>query len=360
MDRFCFYAPVKTYFKYDKYEILNELIGNVKNICVVSGNTAIEKTGFKSFLKDTFKDKNFFFFSEVEENPSINTVIKGAKFLKKNRCEIVIGFGGGSSLDATKAIACFAENSGGFYELLERGELKPSLRSILIPTTCGTGSEANNYCIITDIEKRDKINFFKETTFGDYALLFPEYLKFLNMEVLISTIFDAFTHSFEGYISLRANPFSDEVAKVAIKNILSLLKSYEESGSIDYDLALYSSTLAGFVILHTGTTFLHAMGYYLTNVKNIHHGKANALLLPKFFKMLTDEKVKKCEDVLKLLDQLNFNLFNFIDKFYKDIKVENILEKSEIPDFLRYSIGKKNTSYTPINVDYENVVKYFL
>jgi alcohol dehydrogenase class IV len=360
MDKFSFYAPVKTYFKYDKYEILNELTCDVKNIGVISGKTAIEKTGFKAFLKESFNDKNFFFFSEVEENPSINTIIKGAKFLKRNRCEIAIGFGGGSSLDATKAIACFVENSGGFYELFERKNLNPSLKSILIPTTCGTGSEANNYCIITDVEKRDKINFFKETTFGDYALLFPEYLKFLSDETLISTIFDAFTHAFEGYISLRSTPFSDDIAKVAMKNILSVLKSYEDSGSLDYDLALYSSTLAGFVILHTGTTFLHAMGYYLTNVKNIHHGKANALLLPKYIKMLKDANVKKCEDVLSLLDKLNFDMVDFIEKFYKDTKIKEILCEEEIPKFITYSIGKKNTEYTPINANYENIVRYFL
>lgn len=360
MDKFYFYGPVKTFFKYDKIEIFTQVLKDFNKVGVISGKNAIYNTGFKDFLLDKFKSKEFLFFDEVEENPAINTIIKGGKFLRKNRCEVVIGFGGGSSLDAAKAIACFANNDFGFYELLEKEKVAPSLPLILVPTTCGTGSEVNNYSIITDKEAVDKINFSKETTFADYAVLLPEYLKFLNEETLISTVFDAFTHAFEGYISLRATPFSDFIAKEAMRNILQILKGFCENSTFDYDLALYSSTLAGFVILHTGTTLLHSFGYYLTNHKNIHHGKANAILLPKYFHILKKEKVEKLENVFKLIESVDFDIFGFIDKFYKDSDIKNILPCTEIQSFVTYSIGKKNAAFTPINTDFDNIVKYFI
>jgi len=360
MDKFYFYGPVKTFFKYDKYEIFTELLKDFNKVGVISGKTSIYKTGFRDFLVDRFKGKEFLFFDEVEENPSINTIIKGGKFLRKNRCEIVIGFGGGSSLDASKAMACFANNDFGFYELLKKEKVAPSLPLILVPTTCGTGSEVNNYSIITDKEAVDKINFSKETTFADYAVLLPEYLKFLNEETLISTVFDAFTHAFEGYISLRGTPFSDFIAEEAMKNILHILKNFYENRIFDQDLALYSSTLAGFVILHTGTTLLHAFGYYLTNHKNIHHGKANAILLPKYFQILKEEKVEKFENVLRLIESVDFDMFGFIDKFYSGSDIKNILQTKEIERFVTYSVGKKNAGFTPVNTDFDNIVKYFI
>ncbi|MBZ4672191.1 MAG: alcohol dehydrogenase, class [Deferribacteraceae bacterium] len=359
MDKFYFYGPVKTFFKYEKDEIFTELLNDFNKVGVVSGKISIYKTGFKDFLIDTFKGKEFVFFDEVEENPSINTILKGGKFLRKDKCEIALGFGGGSSLDAAKAMACFANNDFGFYELLSKETVAPSLPLILVPTTCGTGSEVNNYSIITDKEAVDKINFSKESTFADYAVLLPEYLKFLNEEILISTVFDAFTHAFEGYISLRATPFSDFIAEEAMVNILQLLKDFYENNNFNYELALYSSTLAGFVILHTGTTLLHAFGYYLTNHKQIHHGKANAILLPKYFYMLKEEKVEKLQNIMRLIDKIDFDVLNFIDSFYKGADIGNILHKSELEKFVVYSIGKKNAAFTPINTDFDNIIRYF-
>jgi alcohol dehydrogenase class IV len=359
MDKFYFYGPVKTFFKPEKEEIFRELLTYYDKIGVISGKSAIYKTGFRDFLVTTYQEKEFLFFDEVEENPSINTVIKGAKFLRKNRCEIAIGFGGGSSLDAAKAMAFFAKNEGGFYEMLSKQIVERSLPLILVPTTCGTGSEVNNYSIITDVEKADKINFSKETTFADFAVLLPEYLTFLNEEVLISTLFDAFTHAFEGYISLKANPFSDYIAEAALKNIISILKTYSECKSFDYEKALYSSSLAGFVILHTGTTLLHAFGYYLTNHKGIHHGKANALLLPVYFKMLKNSSVKKIEEVERIIDSNEFDIFGFIDEFYNKSFIKNILDENEVEDFVKYAIGKKNATFTPIETNFESILKYF-
>jgi alcohol dehydrogenase class IV len=141
-----------TYVNSDFDQIILDLVKNKNKIAIISGKTSVIKTGFKDKIQQLLKNKNLSFFSEIEENPSINTIIKGGKFIKKQNIDIIIAFGGGSVIDAAKAIALFAENQGSFYEILNSENLKPALPVIAIPTTCGTGSEMNNYAIITDTE----------------------------------------------------------------------------------------------------------------------------------------------------------------------------------------------------------------
>lgn len=358
-NSFSVYLPVKTYFNYEPSDIITKLLAGYERVGIVSGKSAIFKTGFKDLLDNCFKDKSLFYFNEVEENPSINTVIKGGRFLAKNGCDIVIGFGGGSSLDAAKAMALFASNRRGFYELLNAHRYEPPLPLIAIPTTCGTGSEVNNYCIITDMERMDKINFVKEDTFPRYSLLFPELLKTLPTNILIATTVDAFTHAFEGFISTRANPYTDEVAKVAMKNILTLLKNYEITGGFDYELALYSSSLAGNVILHTGTTLLHALGYYLTNIKGIHHGRANGMLLERYCRMLSDEKIDKYEQIKSLIESIGLDFFGFLKRNIGEFPETVSFEVGETEKFVRYGINKKNAEFTPFDTDYHKIIQYF-
>ncbi len=189
MSQFAFHSPVKAFFGFNAIDNFKELLKPYRRVCVVSGRKSIDSTGFKKYLNEYFKTTDFFYFSEIEENPSINTIIKGAKYARENKAEIIIGFGGGSPLDASKAIAAFATNNKGFYELLAEDKLENEpLPLIAVPTTCGTGSEMNNYSIITDTEKVDKVNFAKENTFLSMLLLIPSFsavwIKKLSMPLL--------------------------------------------------------------------------------------------------------------------------------------------------------------------------------
>lgn len=152
-----------------------------------------------------------------------------------------------------------------------------------MPTTCGTGSEMNNYAIITDTEKVDKVNFSKENTFPKYAVIDPVFLKKLPAKIIYATAFDALTHALEGFLSQRANPFSDSMAITSMEIIMATFAEGADTSKDETLLNfLYGSSLAGITILHTGTTLLHALGYWLTNEKKIHHGTANSILSALF------------------------------------------------------------------------------
>lgn len=359
MSQFSFHSPVKAFFGFNAIENFETLLKPYSRICVVSGRRSIDATGFKKYLDTHFKDKRISYFSEIEENPSINTVIRGAKFARESKAEIIIGFGGGSPLDASKAIAAFATNNKGFYELLSQDTLDSEpLPLIAVPTTCGTGSEMNNYAIITDTEKMDKINFAKENTFPKYAVIDPVFLRKLNRKIIYATAFDALTHALEGFISNRANPFSDSNAVTAMEIIMATFAEGADT-SKDETLVnfLYGSSLAGITILHTGTTLLHALGYWLTNEKKIHHGTANTILLPYFLEMLREKNVERYFVLEALLQKHELNIPRWQDAMGYDVSINDILTPEEVEAMVDYALTKKNCEFTPFEVTKDFVME---
>jgi len=338
--------------------LLLSLAGDARNISIVSGATSIIKTGFKERIETLFQDRNLLFFNEIEENPSINTVMQGGQVVQKHKTDLVIAFGGGSAIDAAKAVALFANNRGGFYEVFNAIKLKPALPVIAIPTTCGTGSEMNSYAIITDLENMDKVNLSKESMFPVAAILEPAFLRTLDEELLRSTVFDAFSHAFEGYLSKRSNPFSDAIALYSINLILQTIVKSNGFEKLDDDVLsgfLYGSSLAGIVILHTGTTLLHALGYYFTNHKKIHHGKANAILLDAYVSLCRSARVEKMTEVDKLFEKYDIELDRFAEPYYGKEKVSDIVPENEADKFIRYAIGKPNAVSSPFDIDFDKI-----
>ncbi|ADD68701.1 iron-containing alcohol dehydrogenase [Denitrovibrio acetiphilus DSM 12809] len=353
MSQFSFHSPVKAFFGFNAIENLHTLLKPYKRVCVVSGRTSIDKAGFKKYLDMYFKTKEIFYFSEIEENPSINTVIKGGKFAREKKADVVIGFGGGSPLDASKAIAAFATNNKGFYELLSQDELdNEPLPLIAVPATCGTGSEMNNYAIITDTEKMDKVNFAKDNTFPKYAVIDPVFLRSLDKKIIYATAFDALSHGMEGFVSTRANPFSDSMAVTSMEIIMATFADGAIATSDETLLNfLYGSTLAGVTILHTATTLMHALGYWLTNEKGIHHGTANAILMPYYLEMLRLKKVERYDALAAIMQKHSFDIQKWQSELGYDVSLKEIISESEIEAMVDYALEKKNVEYMPFKVD---------
>lgn len=358
MQQFSFHSPVKAFFGFNSIDNLQTLLKPYKTICVVSGAKSIDATGFRKYLEEYFRNKDIFYYNRVEENPSINTIIKGGKFARECKAEIVIGFGGGSPLDASKAIAAFATNNKGFYELLNAEKLEHEpLPVICVPTTCGTGSEMNNYSIVTDTEKLDKLNFAKENTFPKYAVIDPVFLRSLDKKILYATAFDALSHCLEGFVSVRSNPFSDAQAITGMEIILSTFASganpAEDETLVNF---LYGSTLGGVVILHTATTLMHALGYYLTNEKHIHHGTANAILLPYYLEMMRLKGCEKYSVIERLMGKYEFDIAHWQGEMGYDVSLKDILTEEEIEKMTDYALTKKNSEWSPFEPEREFIL----
>ena len=353
---FDFCSPVRLHFGRGLMDRAGEICGPFKKAVLVTGRNSAEKSGLVARVCRALAPGSVEVFGGVEPNPSIETVERGAALAARAGADLVIGLGGGSALDAAKVIAVLAANDARFADLFGKpAYARKPLRMAAIPTTCGTGSEANRYAIITDLAQRDKLNFAGSHTYPALGILDPVVLDAIPRDILVSTALDAFTHAFEGYTSTKAQPFSDTLALEAMKLLVNHLPAAAGGDDAGKAALLYAASVAGIVIDQTGTTMLHALGYYLTLRHGVPHGEANALLLPVLFAHLEDACPDRMAEVYSLFPpdcRKVDGLRHYLKRLGVDTaKAGKLLGPDEIETLAVYAAGKKNTAATRGNVD---------
>ncbi|MGC9053862.1 MAG: iron-containing alcohol dehydrogenase, partial [Candidatus Hydrogenedens sp.] len=271
---FHYLMPTKIIFKIGGISELTSLsIQLGKKPFIVTGKQSSKKNGALEKISKTFP--NAVVFDNVEENPTIETCDKAGELCRKNRCDWIIGVGGGSSLDVAKVVAGLATNTGKCEQYFGRDLfLNMPLPILAIPTTAGTGSEVTPYAVITNTKNNTKQTVADYRIFPTIALLDPLLTLTLPYQITLSTALDALSQSMEGMVSKRATPITDCLAIESCKLIFQWLpKVLNNLEDIDgrYWL-LYASLLSGIVIAQTGTTLVHALGYYYTLYYKVPHG----------------------------------------------------------------------------------------
>jgi alcohol dehydrogenase class IV len=220
--------------------------------------------------------------------------ISGADF------QMVIGIGGGSSMDAAKIISVLMTNGGSVREILGTDKVaNKGVPKLMIPTTAGTGSEATPNAIVLVPEEKLKIGIVSNKLIPDYVILDPSMTVKLPPAITANTGMDALIHAMECYISLKANPFSDTFALRAIKLISgSICRAYNSGEDIDarHDM-LIGSFYGGVCIAASGTAAVHALSYPLGSMYRIPHGLSNAILLPYVMEFNMDAAIEKYRDM---------------------------------------------------------------
>ncbi len=239
-------------------------------------------------------------YDRIPPNPTVPSVREGAKLAREFGADFVVAIGGGSPMDAAKAIAMLArqEDGGDIFSYKSTGEVLPLVH---IPTTAGTGSEVTPYAILTNDEKQTKTSISDPAFFPRVAFLDGKYMRGLGQETTAYTALDAMSHAMEGMLSVRAGALSDVLAKESLR----LLKG--ELGALcagvytdeDRDVLLYAATLAGMVIANTGTCAVHSMGYSLTYFHGAPHGRANGLLLSEFLAVCAERLPDRTGEILR-------------------------------------------------------------
>ena len=331
-------------------DIANLIPDNCKNILLVTGKFSAKKFGYTDTViaSITSAGKRIFLFDKVEEDPSVETADAAANIALENNCSAVIGLGGGSALDAAKAAAVSAAVKIPVNELL-RMEEKPNdkLFFVAVPTTSGTGSEATQYSLLSDRIKGTKLNLATGNSFPDIALLDAELTVSMSKELTGNTGIDALSHAVEGYLTTNSTPYTDILAECAISVIAeNLHEVIDNPDNIDArEKMLIASNIAGRVIAHTGTSACHALGYYLSLVKGIPHGRANALLLGKIVNWIAKFLPGKVKTIEKIL---NSNINEFITDLGIDISLSNYnLTNDDITKMTEMAAGRSSTKATP-------------
>ncbi len=223
-------------------------------------------------------------FDEVEPNPRHATVDRGGELARQARADLVIGLGGGSALDAAKAIALLATNPGRIedYEGRERYTAAP-LPVVAVPTTCGTGSEVTWVAVITHTGRRFKMSIKGPLMYPAVALVDPDLLLSLPAPLVASTGLDALTHAIEALTSRPATPISDVLALEAVRLIFRHLPAAyhdmrREAGAREG--LMLGSLMAGLAFGNSDVGAVHCLAESIGSLYDTPHGVANAVFLP--------------------------------------------------------------------------------
>ena len=192
---FQYYLPVNVVFGCGKVDEAGELAKQYgSKAMIVTGGSSAKKSGLYDRVKESLKKSGIesILFDEVTPNPLTTTAEKGAKIAKENGCDIIVGIGGGSIMDCAKGIAFLAVNDGDINDyIFARAASDEALPLILIPTTCGTGSEGNGFAVLTNPENGDKKSLRCPAIIPKVSIVDPECMKTMPKKVLSSVGFDA-------------------------------------------------------------------------------------------------------------------------------------------------------------------------
>jgi len=367
MNNWGFYMPTRIHFGWGELEQISQIVNgfNAKKIFLVTGKRSAKESGTLDKLTGYLKDISLEVFAEVEENPSIETVDRGAARCKESGCDLVIGLGGGSPLDAAKAVAMLQKNPGSIREYLdqERTCQVKGLPMIAITTTSGTGSEVTPFSVITHKEKKAKPAIAPPQLFPDVALVDPELTMSMPAKVAASTGLDALCQAMEGFWSTRANPVTRALAfqgiTLAMRNLESTCKNKDKKSVINMALA---SHLTGIQMSNIANTAIHPLSYPFTMDYDIPHGFACAIFLPAFIRFNAPNIRENFGDLLRVLELPSIEAFvdavdSLMDKVGAPKRLSEFgVKAEEIPGMVKRGIGR-STAWNPRPVSEEEIVQ---
>ena len=251
---------------------------------IVSGKTSSRASGALDAVCASLKSAGIAvtLFCEVESDPSVHTVTVGATLARDSGADIVIALGGGSPLDAAKAISVMATHSGNIVDYEKTALTRKGIPVIAIPTTAGTGSEVTKFVVITDTDRKVKMLISSPFLIPRVALLDPQLTLSIPPAFTAGPGMDALTHAIEAFQSSLAAPTTDVFALSAIRLIGgNLVKATLNGANVEARTAMLLGQMhAGLAFGNASVALVHAMSRPLGAHFGIPHGQANAILLP--------------------------------------------------------------------------------
>ena len=261
---------------------------------IVTGKTAARKSGALADLQTALQKGNvrYTVYDGIRQNPTVASCIKAGAFARECGARFIIGVGGGSPLDAAKAVAVFAANAALTEAELYACQWTDVLPVVCIGTTAGTGSEVTPVSVLTDTNGV-KSSIRSDRLYPALSLGDPQYLTSLPDSFLRSCAADAAAHCIESFFGKSASDISRLFAAHGASILAPLFHKIRKSGAealtADDRAALYTASIyGGYAISVTGTAFPHAMGYFLSERHGVAHGTACAVFLPSFLQYAND------------------------------------------------------------------------
>ncbi|HCB1500550.1 alcohol dehydrogenase class IV [Klebsiella oxytoca] len=317
-----FSIPRSIIYGEDALEHLSTLSG--KKAALVTGGSSMKRFGFldKAIGELNKAGMECIVIDNVEPNPSIKTVWRGAKEMLAFEPDWIVAIGGGSALDAAKVMWCFYEHPQlKFEDIIPVGSMPPlrnKARFVAIPSTSGSASEITAFSVITDTANHIKYPIVAADLVPDIAILDPTIPAKMPPHVTAHTGMDVMTHALEAYVSTAANSFTDPYAVEAIRLVFEHLETaYRSPDDLNARMHMHNaSALAGIAFTNASLGLVHSMAHKIGGEFGITHGLANAIMLPyiiqynaKFTKKYRQlEETLGINNLIEALNELNKRL----------------------------------------------------
>ena len=339
-------------FKTPEYTLIgSKALEEAKHYLKKCGKKALIVTGKHVVLSDMMAELKkaleeigiaYFVFDGITGEPTNVMIDEGIAAYKENGCDFCIGIGGGSPLDSAKAIAAMITNEGKIADYNGKVIEKPIPPVVAIPTTAGTGSEATQFTVITDVEKDIKMLLKGGYLVPKIAIVDPAYTYSAPKSITAATGMDALTHAIEAYTSRKALPVTDTLAVSAVKRIMKYLPAAYKDGSDEkarYEMSV-ASYEAGICINNSTVTLVHGMSRPIGALFHVAHGISNAMLLTKCLAFALDGAYEKFANLGR---EIGAATAEDDDKTASEKFIEalnEICKICEIPTLLEYGIPK--------------------
>lgn len=297
---FSYFLPVHIQFGWNKVDSVADFVKPYgKKALIVTGRTSAKRSGLYDRVVAKLETAHIdhVLFDQVDANPLTTTALEGAALAKSESCDVVIAIGGGSIMDCAKGIAFMAVNDGDINDyIFNRKTSDNALPLIVIPTTCGTGSEGNGFGVLTNPETGDKKSLRCNAIVPKVSIVDPAVMGTMPPHVLASVGFDALCHNIEAYTSKTAQPFTDALSYYAVTLLAQyLVPLYKHVKAVAngkpevlsekqltkaWESVTLASTIGGMVINTAGVTLAHGMEHPASGLKNITHGVGLAVIEP--------------------------------------------------------------------------------
>ena len=330
---------------------------------IVTGRNGAKKSGALDDVISVFNEHgvNYELFDCITENPPLATCFEGGRLAADIGADFIVGIGGGSAIDAAKAIAAFASNQQILMEDIFNSSKRviPSLPMAAIPTTSGTGTEANPYSVLSLPGGEKKKTFAAPDSWPKVAFLDPRYTFSLSKDQTLSTALDAFAHALESYLSPKSTELSGMMALYAASIIWNIIKDDpEEYTHSMHEKLLCASCAAGIAISVTGTGFPHPLGYSLTMLEGISHGRACAIFDGDYisYNMRT---VPGAERLARFADYVGAEIDELAETLPRLANVDIALSESDIRHHIDLISSAKNYTNSPYVISEEEMLEIY-
>ncbi len=330
------YLPTDIVFGVGKIKVLPEKVkGLGKKAMIVTGRKSTKESGLLDEVISLLKkaDVSSIVFDRVTPNPTLDLVNEGAEIARKEGIDLIVGLGGGSAIDTAKAISITAYSGGSYWDYTRvGGNKKPqgAFPIVAIPTTHGTGTEADPFAVITNQETKEKLGQgFGELSFPKVSIVDPETMVTLPPSQTLYTSMDAFYHSLEAFLNVNAYPYSDVLALDSMKRVVSNMGIvYEDGKDLEARTQLaWASTEAGITETLTGVIANHALEHGLSGFnEDIIHGLGLCVLGPHFLEYIFDNAYQR----IAIVGREVFAVQEFEDRKAAKLAIKKLWEYQEL------------------------------